>query len=252
MALVYRYYWNQEYKKAVNFYLELAAITIASFVSSRKGPLLEYVWLNYRLEESMAVLKRFKGEDNNNLYFLEYEASKRHLDFMFQLRRFYYCGLQGVWRDHNKALFWLLKVVEKGELRAFELIGEIYAWEYGIERNYTKALECFKVAANRKQHFSLNSIGFLYIKGQGVEGKNYTKTREYFQRSTEASNVDGFYNLGILNLKGLGVQKDYARARDLLVDTANKRHSKAQYYLAIMLHKGLAGIKKDLIHAVVL
>jgi len=60
--------------------------------------------------------------------------------------------------------------------------------------------------------------------------------------------VDGFYNLGILYLKGLGVEKDFARARDLLVDAANKGHPKARYYLANMLHKGLAGIKKDLAH----
>lgn len=74
------------------------------------------------------------------------------------------------------------------------------------------------------------------------------QAREYFQRAAESSNVDGFYNLGILYLKGLGVEKDYARARDLLVDAANKGHSKARYYLAIMLHKGSAGMKKDLTH----
>lgn len=74
------------------------------------------------------------------------------------------------------------------------------------------------------------------------------QAREYFQRATEASNVDGFYNLGILYLKGLGVEKDYSRARELLVDAANKGHLKARYHLAIMLHKGTAGMKKDLAH----
>jgi len=58
--------------------------------------------------------------------------------------------------------------------------------------------------------------------------------------------VDGFYNLGILYLKGLGVEKDYARARDLLVEAANRGHPKARYHLANMLHKGSAGMKKDL------
>uniref|UniRef100_A0A7I4C8R2 ERAD-associated E3 ubiquitin-protein ligase component HRD3A n=2 Tax=Physcomitrium patens TaxID=3218 RepID=A0A7I4C8R2_PHYPA len=252
MALAYRHYRNQEYEKAVKLYSELAVITMTSFVSSREGPLLEYVRLNYGLEESKDVRKRFRGEDDDDFQFLEYQARKGHPDFMFQLGVFYYYGLRGVRRDHSKALFWLLKAVEKGESRAFELIGEIYARGYGVERNYTKALECFKAAADRKQHSALNGIGFLYIKGQGVEGKNYTKAREYFQRAAESSNVDGFYNLGILYLKGLGVEKDYARARDLLVDAANKGHSKARYYLAIMLHKGSAGMKKDLTHAAAL
>lgn len=72
------------------------------------------------------------------------------------------------------------------------------------------------------------------------------QAREYFQRAVEANNVDGYYNLGILYLKGLGVDKDYARARNLLLDAANRGHPKARYYLAKMLHKGLAGMKKDL------
>jgi len=108
-------------------------------------------------------------------YFILFQARKGHPDFMFQLGAFYYYGLRGVRRDHSKALIWLLKAVEKGETRPFELIGEIYARGYGVERNYTKALEWFKAAAKRKQYSALNGIGFLYVKGQGVDGKNYTK-----------------------------------------------------------------------------
>lgn len=159
----------------MKLYSELAAITMASFVSSREGPLLEYVRLNYGLEESKDVLKKFRGEEDDDFQFLEYQARKGHPDFMFQLGVFYYYGLRGVRRDHSKALLWLLKAVEKGESRPFELLGEIYARGYGVERNYTKALEWFKAATARKQHSALNGIGFLYIKGQGVEGKNYTK-----------------------------------------------------------------------------
>jgi SEL1 protein len=104
-----------------------------------------------------------------------FQARKGHPDFMFQLGAFYYYGLRGVRRDHSKALVWLLKAVEKGETRPYELIGEIYARGYGVERNYTKALEWFKAAAERKQFSALNGIGFLYIKGLGVDAKNYTK-----------------------------------------------------------------------------
>lgn len=103
------------------------------------------------------------------------QARKGHPDFMFQLGAFYYYGLRGVRRDHSKALYWLLKAVEKSETKPYELIGEIYARGYGVERNYTMALDWFKAAAERKQHSALNGIGYLYIKGQGVEGKNYTK-----------------------------------------------------------------------------
>lgn len=94
---------------------------------------------------------------------------------MYQLGAFYYFGFRAVRRDHSKALYWLLKAVEKGETRPYELIGEIYARGTGVERNYTKALDWYKAAAERKQYAALNGMGYLYMKGQGVEGKNYTK-----------------------------------------------------------------------------
>lgn len=58
----------------MKLYSELAAITMTSFVSSRDGPLLEYVRLNYGLEESKDVLKRFRGEDDDDFQFLEYQV----------------------------------------------------------------------------------------------------------------------------------------------------------------------------------
>jgi len=58
----------------VKLYAELAAITMASFVSSREGPLLEYVRLNYGLEESKDVLRRFRGEEDDDFQFLEYQV----------------------------------------------------------------------------------------------------------------------------------------------------------------------------------
>lgn len=58
--------------------------------------------------------------------------------------------------------------------------------------------------------------------------------------------MDGLYNLGILYLKGLGVERDYTHAKELLVEAANMGHPKAQYHLANMLHKGLAGTNKNL------
>jgi len=58
----------------VKLYSELAAVTMTSFVSSREGPLLEYVRLNYGLEENKDVLKRFRGEEDDDFQFLEYQV----------------------------------------------------------------------------------------------------------------------------------------------------------------------------------
>lgn len=65
----------------MKLYSELAAITMASFVSSREGPLLEYVRLNYGLEESKDVLKRFRGEEDDDFQFLEYQVCSAEFFF---------------------------------------------------------------------------------------------------------------------------------------------------------------------------
>lgn len=64
----------QEFDKAVNLYAELAGITMASFVISRDGPLHENVRLNLGLEESKETLRKFRGEEDDDFQFLEYQV----------------------------------------------------------------------------------------------------------------------------------------------------------------------------------
>ena len=64
-----------------------------------------------------------------------------------------------------------------------ELLGEIYARGAGVERNYTKALEWLTLAAKEGLYSAFNGIGYLYVKGYGVEKKNYTKV--WLQNSQE-------------------------------------------------------------------
>jgi SEL1 protein len=65
--------------------------------------------------------------------------------------------------------------VEKGDTRAMELLGEIYARGAGVERNYTEAYKWLVLAANQQQYSAYNGLGYLYVKGYGVEQKNLTK-----------------------------------------------------------------------------
>ena len=62
---------------------------------------------------------------------------------------FYFFGLKGLRRDHAKAMSWFLKAMAEGEPRSMELQGEMYARGAGVERNYTKALECLTLASKQ-------------------------------------------------------------------------------------------------------
>jgi SEL1 protein len=247
MALAYTYSRQQMHEEAVKLYAELAATAMASFISSKDAPLMEPVQLNVGFEESRETLKKFRGEDDDDFQFLEYQAHKGYTEAMYRLGVFYYFGLRGVHRDHSKALTWLLKAVEKSDPRSMELLGEIYARGYGVERNYSRAYEWFLEAARKKHYSALNGIGYLYVKGEGVaDGKNHTMAKEYFRRAAEAGDSHGHYNLGVLYLEGMGVKKDVKEACKLFLIAANKGHPKAFYQLAKMQQTGIPGMKKDI------
>ncbi|XP_024403374.2 ERAD-associated E3 ubiquitin-protein ligase component HRD3A isoform X2 [Physcomitrium patens] len=246
MALAYSYSRQQMYEEAVVLYSELAAVAMASFISSKDTPLTEPVRLNEGFEESRESLKKFRGEDDDDFQFLEYQAHKGYPEAMYRLGVFYYFGLRGVRRDHGKALTWLLKAVDKSDSRSMDLLGEIYARGYGVERNYSQAYEWFLQAASQNHYSAFNGIGYLYVKGRGVaEGKNLTKAKEYFRKAAEAGDSHGHYNMGILYLKGLGVKKDLKVACKHFMTAANKGHPKAFYQLAKMQQRGIPGLKRD-------
>ncbi|KAJ7526127.1 hypothetical protein O6H91_17G083700 [Diphasiastrum complanatum] len=251
MALAYNYFREGMHDKAVRLYAELAATAVAGFHNSKDSPLIDPVRLNEGSEESKEALKKFRGEEDDDFQFLEYQAQKGHPSAMYKLGIFYYLGLRGVQRDHAKALFWFSKAVEKGDSSSLEILGEIYARGLGVQRNFTKALEYFKTAINERHFSAYNGIGYLYFKGLGVEQKNYTKAREYFKKAADHGEPNGHYNLGVLHLKGKGVKKNVKEAGKNFVLAANQGHPKAYYQLAKMQQKGV-GMKKDVTTAATL
>ncbi|CAM6095755.1 unnamed protein product [Calypogeia fissa] len=246
MALAYSYSRQQVNDKAVKLYAELAATAMASFMSSKDGPVLEPVRLNDGSEESKEF-KKYRGEDDDDFQFLEYKAHKGFGPAMYRLGLIYYLGLRGVPRDHAKALTWFVKAVEKGNSESTELLGEIYARGHGVPRNYSKAYEWFVEATSAGHYSAYNGMGWLYAKGLGVDKRNLTKARELFTKAADANDPNGHYNLGVLYLKGAGLKRDVEEARKHFlhaIGMSKLMHPKALYQLAKMQQKGI-GLRKD-------
>ncbi|PON79152.1 Eukaryotic elongation factor 2 kinase [Trema orientale] len=251
MSLAYTYYKQDMYEKAVKLYSELAEVAVNSFLISKDSPVIEPVRIHNGAEENKEALRKSRGEEDEDFQILEYQAQKGNAGAMYRIGLFYYFGLRGLRRDHSKALAWFLKAVEKGEPRAMELLGEIYARGAGVERNYTKALEWLTLASKQHLFSAYNGMGYLYVKGYGVEKKNYTKAKEYFEKAAENDEAGGHYNLGVMYFKGIGVKRDVKLACQYFLYAANAGQPKAFYQLAKMFHTGV-GLKKDLTMATAL
>ncbi|KAF3437154.1 hypothetical protein FNV43_RR19907 [Rhamnella rubrinervis] len=250
MALAYTYFKQEMFEKAVEIYSELAELAVSSFLISRNSPVIEPVRIHNGAEENDGVLWRFRGEEDDDFKILEYQAKKGAAGAMYKLGLFYYFGLRGLRRDNNKALSWFVKAVEEGEPRSMELLGEMYARGDGVERNYTKALEWLTLASEKLVCSAYNGLGYLYVKGYGVE-KNYSKAMEYFEKAAENEEAGGQYSLGLMYLKGIWVKKDVKLATEYFIGAANAGHSKGFYQLAKMFHTGV-GLKKNIVMATAL
>ncbi|GAB2219921.1 hypothetical protein Drorol1_Dr00007561 [Drosera rotundifolia] len=243
MALAHIYSRQDMHEQAAKLYAELAEVAVNSFLISKDSPVVEPVRIHVGAEENKEALRKSRGEDDEDFQILDYQGQKGNAAAMYKVGIFYYYGLRGLRRDPSKALSWFLKAVEKGEPKAMELLGEIYARGAGVERNYTKAFELLKLAAKHQLYSAYNGIGYLYVKGYGVERKNYTKAREYFERAADNGDAGGHYNLGVLYLKGIGVKKDFKMAWRYFVMAFNAGQPKASYQLAKMFHTGVGGKK---------
>lgn len=244
MALAYLYTRQDMFDKSVKLYAELAEVAVNSFLISKDSPVIEPVRLHNGAEENKEALRKSKGEEDEDFQILEYQAQKGNAAAMYKVGLFYYFGLRGLRRDHSKALSWFLKAVDKGEPRSMELLGEIYARGAGVERNYTKAFEWLTLASKHHLYSAYNGIGYLYVKGYGVDSKNYTKAKEYFEKAADNEEVGGHYNLGVLYLKGIGVKRDVKLACKFFIVAANHGQPKAFYQLAKIFHLGV-GFKKN-------
>ncbi|XP_072990789.1 ERAD-associated E3 ubiquitin-protein ligase component HRD3-like isoform X1 [Typha latifolia] len=252
MTLGYTFFrQDQMHEKAVVLYAELAEAALTSFVISKDPPVIEAIRLHSGTEENKDVLRKSRGEDDEDFQITEYQAQRGNSMSMFKIGLLYYYGLRGLRRDLKKAHYWFSKSVEKGDTSSLELLGEMYARGAGVERNYTKAFECLSLAVKHQYYSAYNGLGYLYVKGYGVEKKNLTKAREYFEIAAENKEPRGHYNLGVLYLKGLGVKRDVGAACKLFLTAANAGQPKALYQVAKMFQKGIE-LKKNLYMATLL
>ena len=56
------------------------------------------------------------------------------------------------------------------------------------------------------------SIGEIYLRGSGVE-QDYSKALEWFKLGTDQKDSNSYYSLGTIYHKGLGVEQDFGEAR---------------------------------------
>jgi hypothetical protein len=132
----------------------------------------------------------------------------------------------GVDRDYRKAREWFKKAADEGNSDAMYGLGDLYKnGGSGIDRDYYEAHEWYKKAADKGNAWGLYNLGDLYMKKDWVP--NYQKARECFQKAADAGNSYGNYALGDLYEKGYDLPPDAKKAFDCYQKAADAGNTEA-------------------------
>ena len=134
-------------------------------------------------------------------------AEKDHANAHIALGRMYANGTLGK-RDYKKA--------HEHFQRALE-IGEKDNDSYIVQR----AREVMEATG------TLNNLGLMYDRGDGVR-KDYGKAVEFYRAAAEQGDITAQYNMGVMYENGRGVEKDYKKAVEWYTKAAEQGYAQAQ------------------------
>jgi len=97
-------------------------------------------------------------------------------------------------------------------------------------------IKCKKAAAQGNV-IAQNTLGFLYLNGQGVVS-DYKEAVKWFKQAAEQGYTAAEYNLAIMYKLGQGVDKDQTESFKWLQSSASKDYADAQFSLGNMYYQG--------------
>jgi len=101
---------------------------------------------------------------------------------------------------------------------------------------YDYVIKCQK-AAKQGNVIAQNTLGFLYLNGQGVTS-DYKEAVKWFRKAAEQGYPAAEYNLAIMYKLGQGVDKDLVESLNWLQSAAAKDYADAQSSLGNMYYQG--------------
>lgn len=121
-------------------------------------------------------------------------------------------------------------------------IGARYLGGQGVEQDFAKAKMWFLRGIEHGDYISLNSLGFMYYHGIGVE-KDLNKGVGYIKKAAESKYGPAHFNLGYAYAQR-NHPGDAMKAYEQFDLASKKRSIPAWYYKGLMLYNGFHGKEK--------
>ena len=151
-------------------------------------------------------------------------------------------------KEYAKAVELYRKAAEQGYAPAQNEIGVCYEKGIGVLQNYDKAAEWYQKAAEQGNAFGQANLGVCYHYAHGVN-QNYAKAVEWYKKSAVQGCVIAQNNLGVCYENGQGVIQDYTSAVEWYQKAAEQGFEIAQNNLGVCYENG-HGVPKSTTKAI--
>ncbi len=148
----------------------------------------------------------------------------------------YFFGSNGE-QDYGKAMIWLRKAADQGDVLSMNMIGAMYRDGTGVSVDYQQAMVWFKNAANLGSAEGMYLVSDLYDSGRGVP-KDYQTAVLWLRKSAEGGYPAAMTALGAHYGFGAGVPKDASQAFDWFLKAAEKGDVEAMGFVGICYRDG--------------
>ncbi|WLP93359.1 caspase family protein [Psychrobacter sp. M13] len=146
-------------------------------------------------------------------------------------------------KDYAKAIQWSKQAANKGNANAMAGIGYRYNNGEGVTQDYTTAMEWYKKAADKGNAVAMYNLGVMYRDGQGVT-QDYTTAMNWYKKAADKGDADAMRSIGYLYRNGQGVTQNYSTAMDWYKKAANKGDASAMRNIGYLYREG-KGVTQD-------
>ena len=139
--------------------------------------------------------------------------------------------------DYAQTLEYYQQAADLGLADAVNSIGFLYTNGNGVDQSWEKALEFFQQAADMGYAPALYNLGKMYELGYGEE-QSYEKALEFYQQAADLDVPGGYSGLASLYYYGEGVEQSYEKAVEYLQLSADMGDVWAQGFLGNAYYQG--------------
>ena len=217
-----------------------AATNVLCLESEKKNLAAQALWGTV-----LVVLSGSQETTEAGLKLLRSSAEAGNVPAMINLGCLFEAG-KYVRRNYDEAFRWFSRAAECGNADAQLQLGGCYHYGLGTTPDYSMAAKYYRLAAGQTNYVAMKSLGFLMMKGYGVD-TNEDEARAWLMRAAkEGGNRRAMYDLGVLYAGKYPDTNAVIEAFKWLMQGAERGDALAAFELSNFYYRGWGAMETNL------